>query len=71
MATENFKCGNCTYFVDHAIMGVCRYWPQQFNKSATDWCGQHKPAEPKIMALPVVEMPPERVKRKYTRKAQA
>lgn len=72
MADDNFKCGNCFYFRDQQIMGVCRLFPEQVNKSANDWCGQHKPAQPKILALPVVEMQPEvRVKRKYTRKAQA
>jgi len=69
MADVHFKCGNCFYFRDDQIMGICRYLPQQVNKHTTDWCGQHKPL-PALIALPVVEMPPEPVKRKYTKKAK-
>ena len=64
-------CSNCLYFRDDQIMGVCRYLPQQINKHKTDWCGQHKVRQPVVIALPVVEMPPEPVaKRKYTRKVK-
>lgn len=74
MATEHSKCGNCFYFRDQQIMGVCRYFPEQVNKHHSDWCGQHKPYQPKVVALPVVEMQPEaqvtKVKRKYERKAK-
>lgn len=75
MATENSTCGNCFYYRDQQIMGVCRLWPEQFNKHITDWCGQHKPVQPKIVAVPVVEMaeekPADKPKRKYTRRTEA
>jgi len=77
MATEDFKCGNCEYFVDRQIMGLCRLYPDTHNKHETDWCGQHKPKQLKVRILPVydimtdesreVVMP--RLKRKYTRKS--
>lgn len=75
MADEHSKCGNCLYFRDDQIMGICRFFPQQINKHFKDWCGQHKPYQPKMVALPVVEMPEPtqvaKVKRKYTRKEAA
>lgn len=77
MATEDFKCGNCEYFVDRQIMGLCRFYPETQNKQETDWCGQYKPKQQKIRILPVydimtdetrdVVMP--RLKRKYTKKS--
>ena len=75
MATEDFRCGNCEYFANRQIMGICRLYPTQQNKHESDWCGQHKPSQPKIRALPVydimtdetVVMP--RLKRKYTKKS--
>lgn len=86
MADQDYKCGNCFYFRDDQIMGVCRYLPQQVNKHTTDWCGQHKPFQPVVIPLPVVDtdnwVKIEKVvdeviadqvkpKRKYTRKKKA
>lgn len=73
MAEQHSTCGNCFYYRDDQIMGLCRFYPQHINKHAKDWCGQHKPYQPQVIALPVVEMPEEvpRVKRKYTRKEKA
>ena len=77
MATEDFNCGNCEYFANRQIMGICRFYPAQQNKHESDWCGQHKPNQPKIRVLPVydimtdetreVVMP--RLKLKYTKKS--
>ena len=78
MAEQHFTCGNCVYYRDQQIMGVCRLWPEQFNKHITDWCGQHKLRQPTVVALPVVEMAEEKPtettekpKRKYTRREKA
>ena len=69
MAEQHSNCGNCIYFRDQQIMGVCRLFPQQVNKHNSDWCGQHKVAR-EMLELPVVEMTAEAPKRKYTRKAK-
>ena len=71
MADEHSKCGNCVYFRDQQIMGVCRLYPQQQNKHTSDWCGQHKSKVVReMLELPVVEMTEEKPKRKYTRRVQ-
>ena len=66
MAEQHSNCGNCIYYRDQQIMGVCRLYPLQQNKHHTDWCGQHS-AKREILELPVLDTPP---KRKYTRKAK-
>ena len=72
MAEQHSNCGNCIYFRDQQIMGVCRLYPQQQNKHNTDWCGQHKAKVAReMLELPVVEMTEEKPKRKYTRRVQA
>lgn len=71
MAEQHSNCGNCIYYRDQQIMGVCRLYPLQQNKHHTDWCGQHKSLVVREMVeLPVVEMTAEPTKRKYTRKAK-
>ena len=56
MADQHSTCGNCFYYRDQKVMGVCRFFPQNVNKHFTDWCGQHKLRQPTVVALPVVEM---------------
>ena len=84
MATEDFKvhltsCGTCEYFVNRQIMGLCRLYPETQNKHETDWCGQHKPSQPKvqprimreynILTDEVRDVVMPRLKRKYTKKS--
>lgn len=70
MAEQHSNCGNCVFYRDQQIMGVCRFFPQQVNKHHADWCGQHKSLVREMIELPVVEMTTEPAKRKYTRKAK-
>ena len=56
MAEQHSNCGNCRFFRDQQIMGMCRYSPQQQNKHHTDWCGQHEPQEVEIVKLPVYDI---------------
>jgi hypothetical protein len=74
MAESDFKCGNCEYFVNLQIMGVCRLYPMQQNKHETDWCGQHKHKqtlvrEYNILTDEVRDVVVPRLKRKYTKKS--
>jgi len=65
-------CENCRFWQNQNIIGLCRRYPQFHNKHRSEWCGEWSAA---IIALPVVEMPPEtsvaKVKRKYTRRQDA
>ena len=54
MAESHSNCGNCRFFKNQQIMGICRYSPQIQNKHHTDWCGQHQPAE--LVKLPVYDI---------------
>ncbi len=77
MVVSNFKCGNCEYFQNRQIMGVCRLYPEQQNKHESDWCGQHKEKQIEMVKLPVYDITTDkttevvmaRPKRKYTRKS--
>jgi hypothetical protein len=73
MAEKN--CKACDHFVDvgHQL-GVCRRYPTYQNRGPNERCGEFTPipyAEPEMLALPVIEMPEERPKRKYTKKVKA
>ena len=50
------NCGNCRFFRDQQIMGMCRYSPQQQNKHHTDWCGQHQAQQIEVVKLPVYDI---------------
>lgn len=77
MVVSNFKCGNCEYFQNRQIMGVCRLYPEQQNKHESDWCGQYKQKQVEMVKLPVYDITTDkttevvmaRPKRKYTRKS--
>lgn len=76
MVELNSKCGNCEYFQNRQIMGVCRLYPEQQNKHESDWCGQHKEKQVEMVKLPVYDIMTDqttevmaRPKRKYTRKS--
>ncbi len=56
MAEQHSNCGNCRFFKNQQIMGICRQSPQQQNKHQTDWCGQHEPQEMEIVKLPVYDI---------------
>lgn len=59
MAKQHSNCGNCVFYRDQQIMGVCRFFPQQVNKHHADWCGQHSEKR-EMVELPVREMNTER-----------
>jgi len=76
MVELNSKCGNCEYFQNRQIMGICRLYPEQQNKHESDWCGQHKEKQVKMVKLSVYNIMTDqttevmaRPKRKYTRKS--
>jgi hypothetical protein len=70
MAETDFKCGNCEYFVNKQIMGICRLYPMQQNKHETDWCGQHKAIQYRsIYDIKTDETVVVPMKRKYTKKS--
>jgi len=70
MVGKHFNCGACRFWQDHNIIGLCRRFPLHQNKQRHDWCGEWVSVEePAIVALPVVEMTPQ--KRKYTRRQNA
>lgn len=50
------NCGNCRFFKNQQIMGICRYSPQQQNKHHTDWCGQHQQGQIEVVKLPVYDI---------------
>ena len=54
MAESHSNCGNCRFFKNQQIMGICRFSPQIQNKHHTDWCGQYQRAE--IVKLPVYDI---------------
>jgi hypothetical protein len=56
MAESDSNCGNCRFFRNQQIMGICRYSPQQQNKHHTDWCGQHQAAQVEVVKLPVYDI---------------
>ena len=56
MAESHSNCGNCRFFKNQQIMGICRQSPQQQNKHQNDWCGQHEPLEVEIVKLPVYDI---------------
>jgi len=56
MAELDSNCGNCRFFRNQQIMGICRYSPQQQNKHHTDWCGQHQAAQVEVVKLPVYDI---------------
>jgi len=76
MVALDSNCGNCKYFVDRQIMGVCRLYPLTQNKHNSDWCGQHQEKQVEMVKLPVYDITTDqttevmsRQKRKYTRKS--
>ena len=78
MAEQHSNCGNCRFFKNQQIMGICRFNPQQVNKHEKDWCGQHLIVESKqvdLVALPVYDITTDQTtqppKRKYERKSHA
>ena len=73
---SNRDCKACDYFVDsgHSI-GTCRRYPQFQTRSPNEWCGEFSPVPyaepvPEMLALPVIDMPEEKPKRKYTKKVK-
>ena len=56
MAELHSNCGNCRFFKNQQIMGICRYSPQQQNKHQNDWCGRHETQEVEIVKLPVYDI---------------
>lgn len=56
MAESHSNCGNCRFFKNQQIMGICRQNPQQQNKHQNDWCGQHELIEVEIVKLPVYDI---------------
>jgi hypothetical protein len=73
---SNRDCKSCDYFVDsgHSI-GTCRRYPQFQTRSPNEWCGEFSPVPyaepvPEMLALPVIDMPEEKPKRKYTKKVK-
>lgn len=76
MADMDSNCGNCRFFRNQQIMGVCRLYPAQQNKHEKDWCGQHQAAQVQMVKLPVYDITTDQTtempqKRKYVRKANA
>lgn len=69
-------CKACNHFVDgNQAIGTCRRFPLFQTRSPNEWCGEFSAIEygdpqPEMLALPVVEMPQERVKRKYTKRVK-
>jgi len=56
MAESDSNCGNCRFFRNQQIMGICRYSPQQQNKHQNDWCGKHEPMQVEVVKLPVYDI---------------
>jgi len=56
MAESDSNCGNCKFFKNMQIMGLCRHSPQQQNKHQSDWCGQHQAQKADIIKLPVYDI---------------
>jgi hypothetical protein len=56
MAESHSNCGNCRFFRNQQIMGICRYSPQQQNKHQNDWCGKHEPQIVEVVKLPVYDI---------------
>lgn len=56
MAEQHSNCGNCRFFRNQQIMGICRYSPQQQNKHQNDWCGKHEPQIVEVVKLPVYDI---------------
>ena len=56
MAESHSNCGNCRFFKNQQIMGICRQNPQQQNKHQNDWCGQHEPMQVEVVKLPVYDI---------------
>lgn len=70
------NCKACDHFQDigHSL-GVCRRYPVYQNRSPNERCGEFTPIAyadpvPEMLALPVVELPEVKQKRKYTRKVK-
>jgi hypothetical protein len=70
MVNRDSRCGNCRFWQNQNIIGLCKRYPAHHNKHESDWCGEFGAKQPEIVALPVVEMPVEKPveKRKYTRR---
>ena len=60
------RCDQCKFWQDQNIIGLCRRFPVYANKHRNEWCGEW--AQKPVLVLPVVEMPEEKPKRKYTRR---
>ena len=72
MVGKHFNCGACRFWQDQNIIGLCKRYPEHYNKHRNDWCGEWVSVEkPVISALPVVEMAETPQKRKYTRRQDA
>ena len=72
MVGKDFNCGACRFWVDQNIIGLCKRYPEHFNKHNSDWCGEFAQKQVQVVALPVVEMKPQDApKRKYTRRQDA
>jgi len=56
MAETDSNCGNCRFFRNQQIMGICRYSPQQQNKHQNDWCGKHETMQVEVVKLPVYDI---------------
>jgi len=56
MAESDSNCGNCRFFRNQQIMGICRYSPQQQNKHQNDWCGKHETMQVEVVKLPVYDI---------------
>lgn len=54
MAEPDSNCGNCRFFKNQQIMGICRYGPQQQIKHQSDWCGKHDQGQ--FIKLPVYDI---------------
>ena len=62
MAEPDSNCGNCRFFKNQQIMGICRYGPQQQIKHQSDWCGKHQQVE--FVELPVYDILTDQTRRK-------
>lgn len=56
MAEAHSNCGNCRFFKNQQIMGICRLYPEQQNKHHSDWCGQHQVGQVDVVKLPVYDI---------------
>lgn len=51
---KDILCSTCKFWIPGQVMGVCRRYPEVFNKHERDWCGEHQPVP--VLMVPIVNI---------------